>query len=252
MDASAQAPDVLTVDSIAVTYPSFRLKPTSFALGSGEVATLMGPNGSGKTTLLRAILGMQAAEGYAHLGDSSLSERNPYAIAQIGFVSDSADDVLPELSPMEYWDFCALARERYLPDSDQWLDRAEALADEFDLVIQDAPLRTLSFGTRRKVQLCAGFMHAPDLVILDEPLTGLDFFAVRALERVVASARDSGATILLASHNLEVANRTSDRVLLLHRGDLIADDATERMRAGGDLTDGVEAILSSSRSGGSP
>src|SRR5919109_3226364 len=105
---------LLDISDLEVRYPSFTLGPLNLKLEDSEIASLLGPNGSGKTTLIRTVLGLQqATRGSARFDGVPLIGRPPQTLAQIGYLTDSADDIIPELTPLEYWEFCAMAYARY-------------------------------------------------------------------------------------------------------------------------------------------
>ncbi|GAA3745769.1 hypothetical protein GCM10022239_21720 [Leifsonia bigeumensis] len=211
----------LTVVDLTVEYAEFRLGPVDVSLEPGELLALLGTNGSGKSTLLRALLGLQGTTGGgAFWNGEPLSPRTRLSVSQVGYVSDSSHDLLPEFTALEYWQYCLLAfekaRGRRMPEA---LDRARGLADALDFpATKRVPLAGLSLGTARKAQIIAALMTSPRLILLDEPFLGLDFLSARALESVLGQSRDEGAAIIVSNHDLDLASRLADSVVLLHRG----------------------------------
>jgi ABC-2 type transport system ATP-binding protein len=215
---------VFEVDSLEVKYESFQLGPLSFSLDDGQIVSLLGPNGAGKTTLLRSMLGLSALSGgAATLDGADLPGRDPHLLRIVGYLSDSADDVIPELTPEEYWEFCAAAYARYGGVIADMVDTGRRIAAALDLTVLDRRISTFSLGMRRKVQLAAALLHRPAFVVLDEPLVGLDFVSIRALERLLTTERERGALILMAAHDLGVVVRIADRALVVRDGQLILD-----------------------------
>jgi ABC-type multidrug transport system ATPase subunit len=229
---AAAATSGLTISEIEVQYPSFTLGPISLELAGAQVVSLLGPNGSGKTTLIRSVLGLQPCDGRATWEGIGLAGRPPRAFVRIGQLTDSADDVIPELTPEEYWEFCAMAYTRGGGSTDAMLDRALALARSLDFQPPRRSIGSFSLGMRRKTQLVAAMLHSPDLLVLDEPLIGLDFMSIRALELLLARERERGALVWMASHDLGLASRLADRAAVLHLGRMIFDvplvSATDR------------------------
>jgi ABC-type multidrug transport system ATPase subunit len=164
-------------------------------------------------------------------------------LADIGYVTDSADDLIPELTPYEFWEYCALVHSRRGRPVARTLQRARALAEDLDLVASRRPLRGLSLGMRRKAQLVAAMMVEPRLIVLDEPMIGLDFFAVRALEALLAEQRACGVAALISSHDLGVIGRVADRVAVLHQGRLVMDTAVPPDAANNSLEQQVATVL---------
>lgn len=217
MDSSS-----VRVDGLSVQFSEFTLGPINLDLDRASVTCLLGLNGSGKSTLLRAMLGLVSAEhGAAYLGEQPLARRSPTVLSNVGYVSDSADDTIPEMSAGEYWTYCARVYEaRRVAGFDQLVKEAFRLGRLLEISSLTQPARTLSLGNRRKLQIVAGLMHQPQFLVLDEPFSGLDFLAAHSLEELIVQARARGSTVLLSTHDLAVAERVSDRVLLLSRGAL--------------------------------
>ena len=227
----AGEPDAVTslleIADIEVHYPSFVLGPINLSLEPGEIASLLGPNGSGKTTLIRSVLGLQRpSRGGAKFDGDSLAGRPPQVLAQIGYLTDSADDVIPELTPLEYWEFCAMAYARHGGSAGEMLDRARSIATALGLSLERRGIGSFSLGMRRKTQLVGAMLHAPALLVLDEPLIGLDFMSIKALEGLLADQRRRGATVWVSSHDLALAHRLADRVFVLHLGSLVLEANT--------------------------
>lgn len=241
-------PDRLEIDALEVEYPNFTLGPVTLGLDRAQICCLLGPNGSGKSTLIRTLMGLQAADhGGASWDGIGLADRPPIAFADIGYVTDNAEDVIEEFTAHEYWEYCALAHSRCGHAPSALLERATALAADLDFAPPRRPIRSFSLGMKRKTQLVAGLMHAPGLIVLDEPLIGLDFLAIRALEEVLLAERDRGALVLVSSHDLGVAGRLADRIAVLHLGDLVLDEPLARLAAEGPLESVVERVIRSAR-----
>src|ERR1700680_890494 len=246
---------VLDISGIEVRYGTFTLGPVSMALSSGHIVSLLGPNGSGKSTLIRSVLGLQRTDaGTASWDGVGLPGRPPRVLARVGALTDSPDDVIPELTPQEYWEFCAMAYARYSDGRDAEVEgvlrRAKALATRLDFSPPRRSIAGFSLGMRRKTQLIAAMIHSPDLLVLDEPLIGLDFISIRALEAVLAAERDRGTLVWMASHDLGLAGRLADRALVLHLGRLILDVMVATVPKDETLEDAVEAAIQVARAAG--
>jgi ABC-2 type transport system ATP-binding protein len=236
----------LRITDLVVSFPGFELGPVTLDLPSGMLLALLGTNGSGKSTLIRSILGVEdIARGRVMWNGANLRPRTAASAAHLAYVSDSSRDLLLEFTPLEYWRYCILAYERArrepLPNA---LENAFLLAEELDLPWERrVPLAGLSLGTARKVQIIAALMTDPQLVILDEPFIGLDFIAARALERTLAALRQSGATVLVSNHDLDLASRLADRIVLLHRGNVLLNTAVSDLGGSGNLKGAVGTAL---------
>jgi len=242
-EADAVTP-LLEISELEVHYPSFVLGPINLSLESAEIASLLGPNGSGKTTLIRSVMGLQATtRGSARFSGAPLAGRPPQLLSQIGYLTDSADDIIPELTPEEYWEFCAMAYSRFGGSVPEMLDRARGIAKALGLSPERRGIGSFSLGMRRKVQLVACMLHAPELLVLDEPLIGLDFMSIKALEALLAEERRRGASVWVSSHDLALAHRLADRVFVLHLGSLVLEVKTEEISSASALEDMIMVAL---------
>jgi ABC-2 type transport system ATP-binding protein len=237
---------MLQVVDLAVRYRDFTLGPVELEIDAGTFVSLVGPNGSGKSTLIRSTLGLRRPDtGAAFWDGHALLRRDPAVVAQIGYVSDSPADVVGELTAPEFWQYARTAHERVhgraMPEL---IERARDYADRLELPVTAKPLDALSLGTRRKAQIVAALMAHPRLLVLDEAFIGLDFLASRAFEDVLRERVQDGCTVLSSNHDLDLAARLSDRVVVLYDGRLVLD------RGVGDLggVDGIEpAVLGALR-----
>jgi ABC-type multidrug transport system ATPase subunit len=240
----------LDVVDLRVDYAEFSLGPVDIALEPGRLLALLGTNGSGKSTLLRAILGLQdTAAGGVLWNDESLLPRSAATASRIGYVSDSSRDVLPEFTAMEYWRYCLLAFEkasgRRMPEA---IDTAIRLSGDLDFPYSTrVPLAGLSLGTARKAQIIAALMTSPELVIMDEPFIGLDFIAARALEAVLLRTRDAGTAVIVSNHDLDLASRLADSIVLLHRGRQLLGDSVAELGGHDRLEAAIVAALAHAR-----
>ncbi|MDR1264874.1 MAG: ABC transporter ATP-binding protein [Propionibacteriaceae bacterium] len=244
---------LLAVSNLTVRYRGFTLGPIDFQLGGGEFLSLIGTNGSGKTTLVRALLGLNnnICSGTVTNRDIDLLRRDPGAFAGIGYVTDSSQDLLLEFTAVEYFNYCRLAHERAAGERLTGFDgRVADLASTLDLPLaQRRPLAALSLGTRRKAQIVAALLADPALIILDEPFIGLDFIAARALEGLMADLKQQGHTCIVAGHDLDIASRLADRVMLLHDGRVLIDQPVVALGGQARLESHIEQALRAARAG---
>jgi ABC-2 type transport system ATP-binding protein len=225
---------VLEVRSVAKRYrKKTALDDVSFALRSGRVYGILGPNGSGKSTLLHIITGLISPDGGEVLVASEPITK-PSARSRLGFAPD--DIAMPTLlTGREFLQLHDRLRRR--DDS----ARAGELAAAFDLTdALDRQLDEYSHGMKRKIQLVAAVMHLPDLLILDEPLRGLDPDSVSVLRHLVSSLAGMGHTVLIATHDMARAQDDCDEVLIMNEGRLIAQDTPAAMMSAAGAPESLE------------
>ena len=241
---------MLEIDDLTVRYRHFTLGPISLDVPAGEFVSLIGPNGSGKSTLIRALLGLRRPDdGVSRWGESWLVDREPRVLTHIGYISDSATDVLDEFTAGEYWQYCRTAHEsargERLPDV---MDRAHDYARRLGFpIVSGKPLAAMSLGTRRKAQIVAALMMHPDLLVLDEAFIGLDFIASRSLEEILVERSGAGTTILSSNHDLDLASRVSSRMAVLFEGRLVLDRRVDELGGNDQLEAAVLDALRAAR-----
>jgi ABC-2 type transport system ATP-binding protein len=207
----------------------------------GEFYTMLGPNGAGKTTTLRIVAGLLKPEAGAVsvFGIDALAD--PVAAKRIvAWVSDEPM-IYDKLTPYEYLEFVA-----GLWGSDAAV--AQAHADELIARLGLAPhaherCEGFSKGMRQKVALAGALVHDPRLIILDEPLTGLDAGSARTVKDILLGRVRDGATVLMTTHILEVAERMAQRIGVIDRGRLIVEGTLEELRNLAGRRDTLEDIF---------
>ena len=194
----------------------------------GELYALLGPNGAGKTTTLRMVAGLLAPDsGSIEMLGVDLMKNLAQAKQKLAYLPD--DPMLyDKLKPLEYLEFVAglwgiepaeaQARAHELLE---WLDLAKH-ADELT--------EGFSRGMKQKLALAGALIHQPELLILDEPLTGLDASAARQVKDLLQTHVKRGGTVILTTHILEVAERLAQRIGIIRHGQLIAEGSLEELR----------------------
>ena len=195
---------------------------------AGEFYALLGPNGAGKTTTLRMIAGLLRPDaGTIRVAGIDALADPVRAKHVMAWISDEPM-IYDKLTPQEYLEFIAglwdIAPELAAP-------RAHELLHWLDL-LPHAHERCEGFskGMRQKVALAGALVHDPQVIILDEPLTGLDAGSARQVKNVLRERVRSGCTIIMTTHILEVAERMADRIGVISRGRLIAEGSLEELR----------------------
>jgi ABC-2 type transport system ATP-binding protein len=209
----------------------------------GEFYSLLGPNGAGKTTTLRMVAGLLPPDAGTIRICGIDALRDPVEAKRIvAWVSDEPM-IYDKLTPYEYLEFVA---GLWSLDADIAETRARELMDWLGLA-PHAHERCEGFskGMRQKVALAGALVHGPRVIILDEPLTGLDAGSARQVKRVLRERVAAGGTVIMTTHILEVAERMADRVGIIADGRLIAEGTLEELRAqaGNGLTSLEDTFL---------
>ena len=194
----------------------------------GEFYALLGPNGAGKTTTLRMVAGLTVPDSgtITVLGEDALLD--PLAAKRrIAWVSDEPM-IYERLTPLEYLDFVArlwnvplAATEARALELVSWLGLGH---------VAEERCGGFSKGMKQKVALAGALVHEPDIIILDEPLTGLDAASARQVKDVLRRRVTSGATVIMTTHILEVAERMADRIGMIAAGRLVAEGTLDELK----------------------
>jgi ABC-2 type transport system ATP-binding protein len=200
----------------------------SFQACAGEITGYLGPNGSGKSTTMKMITGMLRATSGAILFDGEPIETDLNAYKRrMGYVPEEPH-LYSHLSGLEY--LVMVGQLRNLPAAAA-THRIDGLLRLFGLYgNRFAPISAYSKGMRQKVLLCAALLHNPDLLLLDEPFSGLDVGTGLVLRGLIQELARRGKVVLFSSHELETVERVCSHVVILHRGKIVADDSIESLR----------------------
>jgi len=223
-----QPPLALEVRGLVKRFDRPAVDGLELAVRTGEFYALLGPNGAGKTTTLRMIAGLLRPDsGSIRIaGIDALAD--PVAAKRVtAWISDEPM-TYDKLTPEEYLEFVAglWGVESSLAEA-----RAHELLDWLGLLPHARErCETFSKGMRQKVALAGALVHEPRLIILDEPLTGLDAGSARQVKNVLRERARSGGTVLMTTHILEVAERMADRIGVIAHGKLIAEGTLEELR----------------------
>jgi ABC-2 type transport system ATP-binding protein len=201
----------------------------SLAVGAGEIFGFLGPNGAGKTTTIRMMMGLlQPSAGTVTLGGYDLHRQPLQAKALCGFVPDRPH-VYEKLTGAEYLDFTA---DLYAVDAEAKQRRRERLLEVFDLAEwRDELAESYSHGMKQRLVMAGALMHAPRILVVDEPTVGMDPRGARLLKRIFRDLAAAGATVFMSTHSLEVAEELCDRIGIIQRGRLIALGTVDELRA---------------------
>ena len=201
----------------------------SFDVFPGEVTGLLGPNGAGKSTTLKIISGiLKFTQGDVEVCGNRLPDQAFEVKKHIGYVPESAE-LYESISALEFLQLCGRLHE--IEESPLQV-RIDALLESFGLSAQRRQrLGAYSKGMRQKVLISAALLHYPSVIIMDEPLTGLDVESAIMTKDLLASLAAAGRTVLYSSHVLDVVERFCDRVIIMDQGNIVADDTPEGLKA---------------------
>jgi ABC-2 type transport system ATP-binding protein len=200
----------------------------SLKVHKGEFYALLGPNGAGKTTTLRMVAGLLQADAGAVRVCGIDAFADPIAAKQVLAWVPDEPMVYDKLTPLEYLEFVA-GLWSMQPDLARF--KADSLLEAFGLAPHaNERCGGFSKGMRQKVALAGALIHEPRLIILDEPLTGLDAGSARQVKKVLTGLVAQGVSIIMTTHILEVAERMADRIGIIARGQLVAEGTLEELR----------------------
>jgi ABC-2 type transport system ATP-binding protein len=222
------APVALEIRGLVKCFDRPAVDGLDLTVRTGEFYALLGPNGAGKTTTLRMVAGLLRPDAGTITVAGIDALANPVAAKGImAWISDEPM-IYDKLTPREYLEFVA-GLWGIAPELAQ--ARAEELLGWLDLA-PHAQERCEGFskGMRQKVALAGALVHDPRVIILDEPLTGLDAGSARQVKSVLRERVNAGGTIIMTTHILEVAERMADRIGVIARGRLIAEGTLEELR----------------------
>ena len=189
----------------------------------GEILGFLGPNGAGKSTTMRLLLGLIGpTSGGATLLGLDAARDGLAARRRVGYLAGDFG-LYPQLTGRAVLEYFARLHGGVRPD------RIAALSERFDADL-DRPVHELSSGNRQKLGLVQAFMHDPELLVLDEPIAGLDPLVQRSFHDHLAEIREQGRSVLLSSHTLSEVDRVADRVAILRAGRLVVVDTIEHLK----------------------
>ena len=207
---------MLTVSNLTKRYDSLLANDdVSFEVQPGEIAVLMGPNGAGKSTAIKCIAGLLRFHGSILV--CGVPNKKAEARRVFGYVPE-LPALFPLLTVWEHVEF--ISRAYQLQD---WRERAEALLDRMELTDKKEKLgQELSKGMQQKLSLCCALLPQPKVIMLDEPLVGLDPHAIKELKTMLTELRDQGCAVLVSTHMLDSVAEFWDKSLIMKSGKIMA------------------------------
>jgi ABC-2 type transport system ATP-binding protein len=220
---------MLTVEGLSKFYSGIpAVQDVSFEIGRGEILGYLGPNGSGKSTTVKVLTGLiEPTSGIIRLdGKNIRQDLNSYK-RLLGYVPEEPF-LYTHLSGREYLQLIGRLRQLTQHNLDKKID---ALLAIFDLTsARHMAIASYSKGMRQKVLLSAALLHNPEILILDEPFSGLDVTAAQIFKGLLKALAAEGKMIFYSSHVLEVVERVCDRVVILQNSRVVAHDSVARLR----------------------
>jgi ABC-2 type transport system ATP-binding protein len=195
----------------------------------GEVFAFLGLNGAGKTTTIKMICGLLEPDtGTIEICGHRMSTDSRSAKAQLAYVPEQPF-LYEKLSARE---FLAFVGQMYGLDRRACDDRARAYMDRLEVTpFADQLAETYSHGMKQRAVLAAAMMHDPQVLVVDEPMVGLDPRTVRTVKELFRQRADSGRTVFMSTHTLDVAESIADRIAIIHHGRIVACGSLEELRA---------------------
>ncbi|USZ72753.1 ABC transporter ATP-binding protein [Natronosalvus halobius] len=218
---------MIDVADLRKEYGSFvAVEGSSFSIDRGEVFGVVGHNGAGKTTTLKMLAGLIEPTGgtavvAGHPAGSSAMQR------RLGFLPEESP-LYEEMTPLSYLEFFA---DLYDVPDDVASERITALLDRLDLEHRDRELGNMSKGMKRKVAIARALVNDPDVLIFDEPASGLDPLTTNAILEFTRELSEEGKTVVFSAHNLFHVESVCDRLVIMAEGEIVARGSIEDIRS---------------------
>ncbi|MBY9010588.1 MAG: ABC transporter ATP-binding protein [Candidatus Lokiarchaeota archaeon] len=204
----------------------------SFEVKKGEVFGLLGPNGAGKTTTIKLLLGLLEP----NQGNISIMGLNPeteevQVKSRVGYVSEEPL-IFKSLTPKDLFNFIASIRKL---NAEETSERAQEYMESLGaLEYYEQLVATLSHGNKQKIQIISSILHDPDLLILDEPLSGLDAKSVKVVKEILDIHVENGGAVLFSTHIMEIAEDLCDRIAIMNQGKIVGIGSMDELRQQAD------------------
>jgi ABC-2 type transport system ATP-binding protein len=221
---------MIELTGLTKRYGSFTaVNAIDLAVPAGELFGFLGPNGAGKTTTLRMIAGiLQPTAGRVRIGGIELARDPVAAKMQLGFIPDRPF-IYEKLTGAEFLRFVAGLYQQEGPEIER---RGRELLGLFDLEEwRDELVESYSHGMRQKLIIASAFVHRPAVIVVDEPMVGLDPKAAKILKELFREYVRRGNTIMMSTHTLEVAQNLCDRIAIIQRGEIRACGTMDELQS---------------------
>ncbi|HBL77961.1 MAG: ABC transporter [Bacteroidetes bacterium GWF2_42_66] len=204
------------------------LQGIDLTISPGKIIGYIGPNGAGKSTTVKILCGLITDfQGEITMLGKNLRTDSLEIKKQIGYIPENAS-LYESLTPIEFMGFLGEMRGM---EAERTREKAEALLDIFEMKPNaNQRIATFSKGMRQKVLICSGLIHNPDIVFMDEPLSGLDANSVIMVKEMLTQIARDGKTIFYSSHLMDVVEKISHRIILIDNGKVIADGSFDELK----------------------
>jgi len=210
-------------------------------VNAGEIFGFLGPNGAGKTTTIKLIVGLLRPDAGTILINGVDNQTGPFRCKAMTTYVPDQPDVYERLTGMEYLNFIG---DVYGVAGTQRLERISRWAETLEIAANLAsPIQSYSHGMRQKIVLMAALLPEPEVIVLDEPLVGLDPRAAHELKKAMREHCLRGGTLFFSTHIMEVAEKLCDRIGIIHRGKLVASGTMPELKARAGSDQSLENIF---------
>ncbi len=220
---------MIKLENLTKTFgPKIAVNHINLEVKAGEIFGFLGPNGAGKTTTIKMLVGLiRPDEGKVILDGFQVEQEPLEAKKRLSYVPDNPD-IYQKMTQRQYYEFLGAI---YRVPKDVLVERAETLAEAFGIQgDMDGVIGDFSHGMQQKTCLIGALLHDPEVLILDEPMVGLDPKSAFTLKNLMRERCDRGKTVFFSTHVMEVAEKLCDRLAIIHHGRIIAVGTMEDLR----------------------
>ncbi len=229
---------MIHTENLSMRYgPLLALDDLSLRIEPGELFAFLGPNAAGKTTTIKLLTGLlHATSGSASICGYDIRESPMEAKRRIGYVPDVAE-FYDKLTPREFMEFIA---DLFVVERGKAARKTGALFEQFDLNAHAAQrIENLSHGTRQRLAIASALLHEPEVIIIDEPMVGLDPRNARVVKEELKARSEAGVTVFMSTHLLNVAEELADRIGIINNGRLQALGTLSELHSQSSNRDGA-------------
>ena len=235
---------MIELSQVSKSYNNGRVKAVdalTLTVRPGEIFGFLGPNGAGKTTTIKLIVGLLRPDAGTIRVDGIDNQQDPVAAKSVMTYVPDTPAIYERLTGLEYLNFIGDVYGVPKPDR---LQRIEKWLDIFELAgAVSNPIQSYSHGMKQKIVLIAALLPAPRVMVLDEPMVGLDARSAHHMKEMMRTHCDGGGTLFFSTHIMEVAEKLCDRIGIIHNGRLIAHGTLEELQARDRQDQSLEKIF---------